>query len=140
MKTSTLSTLAMIGVGAVLGSTNLMAQTGQFHVNIPFQFTIGQHAMPAGGYIVRVGSGTPMVVFHMDGGKANHVALTNGIESNAKAGKASLVFQRYGNRYFLSQVWTGDVVGKELPKSAAEREEIAKVRSAEPVTLAAAVR
>jgi len=36
---------------------------------------------------------------------------------------ASLIFNRYGNEYFLSQVWAkGGSVGRGLPKTRAERE------------------
>jgi hypothetical protein len=36
--------------------------------------------------------------------------------------KASLVFNRYGDSYFLSEVWTGeDQYGLRLPKSRTER-------------------
>jgi hypothetical protein len=46
-------------------------------------------------------------------------------EDTAMDGKGALRFNRYGDRYFLSQVWTGGAVGQELAKSRAEREQIA---------------
>jgi hypothetical protein len=46
------------------------------------------------------------------------------------------VFHRYGNRHFLSQVWTHNY-GRALPISKAEKELIAQVKSQKPVTLVA---
>jgi hypothetical protein len=40
-------------------------------------------------------------------------------------GVPALRFNRYGDRYFLSQVWTGTDQGQELARSQAEREQIA---------------
>jgi hypothetical protein len=41
-----------------------------------------------------------------------------------------LIFNRYGDRYFLSQLFDGNPDGRELSRSAAERE--AKIAAATP--------
>jgi hypothetical protein len=46
----------------------------------------------------------------------------NTMQSSRAQMKASLVFNQYGDSYFLSEVWTGsDQYGLSLPKSGAER-------------------
>jgi hypothetical protein len=50
--------------------------------------------------------------------------MTFAASANAPQAKSKLVFHRYDNRYFLTQVWTaGSARGRELPKSAKEKEQ-----------------
>src|SRR6266566_4315139 len=50
--------------------------------------------------------------------------MTHAASINAPQAKSKLVFHRYGNRYFLTQVWSaGSSLGRELPKSAKEKEQ-----------------
>jgi hypothetical protein len=57
-----------------------------------------------------------------------------------KRQKTKLVFHRYGDRYFLAQVWTaGSDQGRELPKSRRETE-IALDYPVQNVILAATLR
>jgi hypothetical protein len=48
---------------------------------------------------------------------------TQGVEARREQDQTKLVFHRYGDQYFLSQVWTaGESDVRELWKSRAERE------------------
>ena len=52
------------------------------------------------------------------------MVMTHAASINAPQAKSKLVFHRYGNRYFLTQVWSaGSSLGRELPKSAKEKEQ-----------------
>jgi hypothetical protein len=71
---------------------------------------------------------------------AKALALGTRCESRQTYEKSKLVFHRYGNHYFLSQIWmAGDNVGQQLPKSHLETE-IAQNRTADEVVLVAALR
>lgn len=114
-------------------------------VNIPFEFTVKGKTLPAGEYIVSRGSTidkTGLIMQRRNGG-ANAVVLTMSIQSRENQKESRLVFNRYGDHYFLSQVWTsGDQQGRELFKSRQERSletELAKT-SARPETVAIAAR
>jgi hypothetical protein len=56
-------------------------------------------------------------------GNANVIRLTIPVNTLHPMQSASLIFNRYGNEYFLSEVWPkGGSVGRALPKTRAERE------------------
>jgi hypothetical protein len=134
MKTSILRTLATLSLSAVLGPVSLRAQ-GPIHITVPFDFTVGSKSLAAGKYEVR--RVAPMVVaIQSADGRSN--IMTQALPGDPKAapGKATLTFNQYGDRYFLSQV-SDYGHGWELPKSSAEKELIAKRASPRPVTVAA---
>lgn len=48
---------------------------------------------------------------------------SNAVEKLEPANKTKLVFNRYGNQYFLSQIWVkGATLGRQLPKTSREKE------------------
>ena len=54
---------------------------------------------------------------------SNVTRLTFAVTTRDPQDKARLVFHRYGNEYFLSEIWpAGGATGRELPKSRPERE------------------
>jgi len=99
------------------------AQTIQMKADVPFEFIVNGSTLPAGQYTVQsFGSadGKSLMVRGADGR-----ALVNsiGLQSNTLAKQTKLVFHRYGNRYFLSQIWVAGMEGgRELPKSHRELE------------------
>jgi hypothetical protein len=123
MKASTLSTLVMLTISAAFGPVRLMAQD-PIHVTIPFNFSVGSKPFAAGEYRVRHLSSSTLAIQNEDG-SAQMVVLANAGEPSKTPGLAKLIFNRYGDRYFLSRV-SQDDRGWELMKSAAEKELIAK--------------
>jgi len=86
--------------------------------NIPFEFIVADRTLPAGEYRVNRSIGNALKISTRD---AAAFRLTNELEPS-KDGRARLVFHRYGNRYFLAEVWTGaGDVGRQLLKSRQER-------------------
>ena len=56
-------------------------------------------------------------------GHSNVTRLTIPVSVFNPVSKSTLVFHRYGDEYFLSEVWpAGAATGREFPKSRAERE------------------
>ena len=93
--------------------------------SIPFQFTAGAMTLRAGEYRVQKERdySSALVIRSTDGNGATMV-MTHAASINAPQAKSKLVFHRYGNRYFLTQVWSaGSSLGRELPKSAKEKEQ-----------------
>ena|SRR5688572_19915976 len=109
--------LATAVVSASAQSSNRVAAT------IPFDFTVGSKTMAAGDYILGslTGDSEGLVVRSKDSGKSV-VRLTNSIQPNARENRARLVFHRYGQRYFLAEVWgAGDSNGRRVTESSEER-------------------
>ena len=88
--------------------------------NIPFEFIVADKTLPAGEYQVNRSLGNALTI-RTSNPDAAVSRLTNEIEPN-KDRRARLVFHRYGDRYFLAEVWTGaGDVGRQLLKSRQER-------------------
>jgi hypothetical protein len=65
------------------------------------------------------------------------VTLANPVEPPRRQEIGKLVFHRYGDRYFLSEVWNPDR-GSQLPASAQERKLAQTVREAQATRIVAA--
>jgi len=110
---------------AFLATTQVARAQEAVLANIPFAFTAGQMTLPAGEYRVQklTNDSSPLLIRSTDGDGAS-IVMTFAASANAPQAKSKLVFHRYGNRYFLAQVWTaGSARGRELPKSAKEKEQ-----------------
>jgi len=82
-------------------------------VNIPFAFSVENHSLPEGEYLVlTVTPERSIRVVSIDG---KHSAIVNTLPNYASepSPNSRLVFLRYGNVYSLAQVWTaGQNVGR----------------------------
>jgi hypothetical protein len=110
--------------------------------NVPFNFRVGDSVLPAGQYIVRpLRSGSAVLQIQSSEPKGKGImCLSNQVQANTQQG-AKLVFHRYGDTYFLSQVWTGSGLstGSGIKPSKAERamaHQMAAARSPHGVELA----
>ena len=135
MKRSIFNTIAMLSLGAVLGSVHLNAQV-PINVTVPFDFNVGTKSFHAGAYTVREISSWVLAIQSADDGSVMFTG-TNPGEPGAKAGTAKLTFNRYGDRYFLSNL-SGNGRGWALLKGATEKELIAKRTSPTFVEVASA--
>jgi len=105
---------------------------GSMRVDIPFDFTAGHRVFPAGKYTIRpAGVNTNGVIWiTSEDGKASGMLLTNSAESVQPKNETALIFHRYGDKYFLFQVWAaGDTIGLEIPKSPVEREAATAIKA-----------
>ena len=120
MKRATFAIMATLSLAA----TSLVAQSSTpMKVNVPFNFVAGAKTLPAGQYQVQT-DGPSVVWIRSADFKTTLNLIPNSTEDAQMNGVAALKFNRYGDRYFLSQIWTGSNRGKELPRSRAEREQI----------------
>lgn len=91
--------------------------------DIPFEFSVGYKTMPAGEYSVRTmtTAGDALMIQSADG-KSSALRLSEATERAKNRSHARLVFHKYGERYFLAEVWNGaDRSGRQLLKSQEER-------------------
>jgi hypothetical protein len=136
MKNTIVRTLVTLGISAFLSPVALLAQS-QINATIPFDFTIGAKSFPAGDYSVRQVSENVLLIQSItDGTGVMTMALPG--ETTKRAGTPVLVFNRYGDTYFLSKV-SGDDRGWRLHQSAVEKEMVARVPTPKPVIVAAAL-
>ena len=116
--------------------------------NIPFDFTVGEKKLAAGEYSIGRALRSDDIVLSIADvdGHTKAIRLTNAALTLLPKEKSSLVFHRYGDQYFLFQVWrAGESAGREFLVSASERAQrqltknsgVAQNMQCETVTIAA---
>jgi hypothetical protein len=119
--TAIFSALALIAILATAASTQ--AQSGfRMRITVPFDFVIGDKTYSSGPYIVEAGSNPELLrVRSTDFRETTFVGAGVLIRPSWGQDQAKLVFNRYGDRYFLNTIWLGSE-GHQLLKSKLERE------------------
>ena len=109
------------------------AQSIMLKADIPFKFTVGDTQLPSGEYFVKkLHSGVIQVQ-----GKSSAFVMTTGGDGGNTSGGSKLVFNRYGDQYFLSRIWAPGM-GHELRKSRLEREVAQRLSNGGATVIAAA--
>jgi len=93
---------------------------------VPFSFKVGNKELPAGEY--KITADNQVIRVQQINGKENAVSLiqrTRGV--NHSLSDAELTFRRYGDQYYLSQVWLPDSLGRELKKPRREVTDVAQI-------------
>lgn len=112
-------------------------------VSIPFDFIIRGRTLPAGTYeVMRLPDTQEVLEIRNIKDKRDHSAFeTEPFQAHRIANRNELVFNRYGDSYFLSEVVTaGEQIGREMPPTHAERQLRREMASnnREPETVAVA--
>jgi hypothetical protein len=131
--------LSFAALGLLMVSGSAFAQTVNLKADIPFDFVVNQQVMPKGQYTVKsIGTdGSAALRLAATDGPAAATLVIHGCEALNAPSQSKLVFHRYGDSYFLAQIWKdGSTSGQELAKSGRERE-FAKGKSANDVSIAA---
>ena len=133
---------------ATVKSANAQVTGPLVTADIPFDFIIGDKTLPSGRYTVSSatndGQGLKIIA---RSGKAAAFRLSNPVTAKNEKLRPRLVFHRYGEQYFLVQVWSRDHYGRQLMQCKMERnlrQELAsnksKTGSAKVVEVAALAR
>jgi len=89
-------------------------------VHALFEFTVANKTLPAGNYTIRPLSPTRLLIRSEDGHETV-IASTFAAQARKTPGEVQLIFTRYGDQYFLHQVFVpGADTGRELPRSHVE--------------------
>lgn len=80
---------------------------GYLEVNIPFQFHVGDAKLPAGEYWVHVLDNSDLTVMEISSvdGSASALFQVESTDANIAPANNELVFNKYGNRYFLAKLF-----------------------------------
>jgi len=121
MKHQVIRSTAILGLFFMLAIASVNAQTpSRVEVNIPFDFSAGKATLKAGAYSIRKTSGNVLAIRSVDGRTTALVNAPLTIGSRASKAGERLVFNQYGDQYFLSQIWLTVDTGQQLFTSAAE--------------------
>lgn len=121
----------MVTVAFMITPNAAQAQSVGMKASVPFEFYIDSQRFPAGSYTVRSLGNSVVQVSDKSGHSATILAIPITNRSSNREGQ--LVFNRYNDSNFLSEVlWSGYTNGGRLRQSSLELE-IAKSISAERV-------
>jgi hypothetical protein len=128
MKKELLKAFTMLVLVAVLAFSTAVAsgqptKGNKLTANIPFEFNVGYKTMPAGEYTVQtVATAGDALLIKNAAANISALRLSEATSRIKDKKQARLVFHRYGDRYFLAEVWNGvDDIGRQLLKSEDER-------------------
>jgi hypothetical protein len=117
MKKQTLRRFTVLSFLLMLTAVTVSAQSERIRVITSFSFIVGQKTLPAGEYTVepnRKDSDNVWLVQSKEG-HASALFTTSRVQATETQEEARLVFHKYGDQYFLSQIWTpGGNAGREL--------------------------
>lgn len=128
--------------GAVFALAFISTANAQsIRVSVPFSFQAGGQSMPAGEYRVDLNQTGTVITLGPKSGQPSCFLIVKAHTGMGMPDRASLVFNKYGESYFLSDVnILGAPSGVEVFGSHAERE-LARVHGTpKPVTVLAARR
>jgi hypothetical protein len=97
---------------------------GELEANIPFQFHAGTAKFPAGKYLIHVLDNTDLKVMEIRSADGSTSALfeVHDAEANSAPAKSELIFNKYGNHYFLAKLFDeGNPSGSTVDESRYEK-------------------
>ena len=129
MKKQAFRTITMLSVLLMVAAISVNAQQlseNKIAVNIPFDFAVGETKLPAGKYtlrrIISTSSADQLLIQNAEARVDMRTGITRPNRASEIQRKSKLVFNRYGGKYFLSQVWmAGSDTGRDLFQSRNER-------------------
>ena len=104
------SARTLITICLLFAAVTVSAQTTPnqrlMKVNVPFSFGVEGHSLPAGEYSIF--TVTPERSIRIASADGKHSAVVNTLPNYASSPSENsfLVFHKYGNEYFLAEVWT----------------------------------
>lgn len=113
----------VVGLALAAGVASANGQTSNMvTATIPFDFVVADKTLPAGKYSIRSATqaGDVLKIGSRDG-KSSAMRFSDSIREKRENPTARLVFHRYGQKYFLAEVWSGDEYGRELRRCKTER-------------------
>ncbi len=128
--------------GLLLAAGSAFAQSTRLVADVPFDFVMGNKTFAAGEYTIKpVGINGQVLLLQNSDSKQIQYFTPNYCSSAQPQDETKLVFNVYGNHYFLAQIWMeGYDQGRELPMSQREKEEAQMAQVHRVVILASLAR
>ena len=120
-----LSLLIALAFALTMYPTKAKAQiTGDLEVDVPFQFHAGNSKLPPGKYFIHVLDNSDLNIMEITSADGATSALfeVQGTQANSLPAKSELIFDKYGNRYFLAKLFDeGNPSGSQVLESRYEK-------------------
>jgi hypothetical protein len=115
MKQHIFKLTAIFAIFLGLAVTGVQAQaSSKVEVNIPFEFSAGKTTLQPGVYSIKRMSGNYLTLRSVDGKSAVILNAPLNLTSVDPESVERLVFSKYGDQYYLAQIWLTADTGREL--------------------------
>ena len=115
--------IAILGIFLGLAVASVQAQTpSRVEVNIPFEFSAGKKTLKPGVYTIRRMSGNLVTLRHVENKSSVTLNAPVNLSSTDVESTERLVFNKYGDQYFLAQIWLTADSGRELLREQKSRQ------------------
>jgi hypothetical protein len=104
------SLLALVFAFAIYPTQAHAQIIGGLEANIPFSFYAGNTKLPAGEYRIQVLDNSDLTLMEISrvDGTVSALFQIQDAESNSEPAKSELIFNKYGDRYFLAKLFDQD--------------------------------
>jgi hypothetical protein len=117
--------IALFAASSLAAAGNLSAQEHTVKANIPFDFTVNNNVLPAGTYTISSVSPYAVQVRNVKGRIAEFSAVHN---DDKRSTTPVLVFQRYGNQYFLHEILAANALNVAVAPSKREQRRLQEAK------------
>ena len=123
MKRNVYGALMIIALALIVSVPMTQAQV-RTRGDVPFEFSLSQQFMPAGNYEISSEGEKLLAVRNLDSMKTCMVIESVHVQASqtSEAPHAKLVFHKYGDQYFLAEIWDGSDLGIQIRESKHEKE------------------
>jgi hypothetical protein len=97
---------------------------GTIEADVPFQFHVGNTRLPAAKYFIRMMDDSDLTIMEISKPDGSVAALfqVHAAEANSTPRKSELIFNKYGNKYFLEKLFDeGEASGSQVVESNYEK-------------------
>jgi hypothetical protein len=113
-----ITAIALLTIASCVTAARALASDFAVQANVPFDFIVGDRVLPAGTYKITEQSAGIIMIQNKD----THVTAMSLAEGDDATKGNKLVFDRYGDRYFLSEVLCpGSNLTVQIPVSKMEK-------------------
>jgi hypothetical protein len=119
MKRNLIVALTLVALSLLTVSTSFAQD--RVKANVPFAFQVGKSSLPAGTYVVSRAADHAILIQSRDARSAS--LSTYSSEEKLRAQSPKMIFHKYGNSYFLAEIWDGSgSSGMQIPETKREKE------------------
>jgi hypothetical protein len=132
---SRIGILTLLPLVLAVGSAQGQSLSHNIQATIPFDFIVGDKKLPAGEYFIDravPSSGDSILTISARNSLTNTYLSTFAVQTLEPTRHGKLVFHRYGDHWFLFQIWPEGInTGREITTSKLQREIERKAHVAE---------
>jgi hypothetical protein len=143
MKSNNIYGALMILALALIVSVPMTQAQVRARASVPFDFSLDQQSMPAGTYEISSVGAKVLAVRNLDTREARLVIESMHVQVSQASDTphAKLIFRKYGDQYFLAQIWDGqNHTGIGFPESKLEKELLASGNGSQPEVVVIAMK